>query len=66
MAVAAVKSAIDAGNKAIAEARKTAKQSAALAQESLAKLKAHAPKAAVKAAAKQPARKTAARRKARA
>jgi hypothetical protein len=66
VAVAAVKSAIDAGNKAIAEARKTAKQSAALAQESLAKLKAHAPKAAVKATAKQPARKTAARRKARA
>ena len=59
-AVAAVKSAIDAGNKALAEARKTAKKSAELAQESLAKLKQHAPKAAAK-----PAR-PAARRKARA
>ena len=58
-AVAAVKSAIDAGNKALAEARKTAKKSAELAQESLAKLKEHAPQAAVKTA------RTTTRRKAR-
>lgn len=71
VAVAAVKSAIEAGNKALAQARTTAKKSAELAQESLNKLKAHAPKAntktAVKAAAKRPvARKAPARRKARA
>ncbi|MFY8178501.1 MAG: phasin family protein [Limnohabitans sp.] len=61
VAVAAVKSAIEAGNKAIAEARKTAKKSAEFAQESLAKLKEHAPKAAAK-----PARAVASRRKTRA
>ena len=57
-AVAAVKSAIDAGNKALAEARKTAKKTAELAQESLAKLKEHAPKAAAKTARTTTRRKT--------
>jgi hypothetical protein len=53
-AVTAVKAAVEAGNKALAEARKNAKKTAALAQESLAKLKEHAPKA-----AKAPARRKA-------
>jgi hypothetical protein len=48
-AVNAVKAAVDAGNKALAEARKNAKKTAELAQEGLAKLKEHAPKAAAKA-----------------
>jgi hypothetical protein len=48
-AVNAVKAAVDAGNKALAEARKNAKKTADLAQEGLAKLKEHAPKAAAKA-----------------
>lgn len=61
VAVAAVKSAIEAGNKAIAHARKTAQKSAELAQESLAKLKAQTPKATTK-----PARAAASRRKSRA
>lgn len=56
-AVQAVKAAVDAGNKALAEARKNAKKTAELAQEGIAKLQAHAPKA---------AKTTAARRKARA
>ncbi len=56
VAVNAVKAALDAGNKAIAEARKTAKKSAELAQESLAELKKHAPKAAAKAPARSKAR----------
>jgi hypothetical protein len=56
VAVAAVKSAIESGNQAIAQARKTAKQSAAMAQEGLAKLKEHAPKATVKAPARRKAR----------
>jgi Phasin protein len=55
-AVTAVKAAVDASNKALAEARKNAKKTAELAQEGIAKLKEHAPKAA----------KTPARRKARA
>jgi hypothetical protein len=37
---------VDAGNKALAEARKNAKKTAELAQEGIAKLKEHAPKAA--------------------
>ena len=45
-AVQAVKAAVDAGNKALAEARKNAKKTAELAQEGIAKLKEHAPKAA--------------------
>lgn len=53
-AVTAVKAAVEAGNKALAEARKNAKKTAALAQEGLAKLKEHAPKA-----AKAPARRKA-------
>ena len=52
----AVKAALDVGNKAIAEARKTAKKSAEMAQESIAELKKHAPKAAVKAPASRKAR----------
>jgi hypothetical protein len=52
--VSAVKAAVDAGNKALAEARKNAKKTAELAQEGLAKLKEHAPKA----AAKKPARRS--------
>jgi hypothetical protein len=48
-AVNAVKAAVDASNKALAEARKNAKKTAELAQEGLAKLKEHAPKAAAKA-----------------
>ena len=48
-AVNAVKAAVEAGNKALAEARKNAKKTADLAQEGLAKLKEHAPKAAAKA-----------------
>jgi len=56
VAVNAVKAALDVGNKAIAEARKTAKKSAELAQESLAELKKHAPKAAAKAPARSKAR----------
>jgi hypothetical protein len=48
-AVNVVKAAVDASNKALAEARKTAKKSAELAQQSLAQLKEHAPKAAAKA-----------------
>ncbi len=44
-AVQAVKAAVDAGNKALAEARKNAKKTAELAQEGLAKFKEHAPKA---------------------
>lgn len=56
VAVNAVKAAVDAGNKAVAEARKNVKQSAKLAQDSLAKLKQHAPKAAAKAPARRKAR----------
>ena len=56
VAVTAVKSAIESSNQAIAQARKTAKQSVAMAQEGLAKLKEHAPKAAVKAPARRKAR----------
>ncbi len=55
-AVNAVKAAVEASNKALAEARKNAKKTAALAQEGLAKLKEHAPKAAT---AKAPARRKA-------
>lgn len=55
VAVAAVKSAIESSNQAIAQARKTAKQSAAMAQESMAKLKELAPKATVKASARRKA-----------
>lgn len=55
-AVNAVKAAVEAGNKALAEARKNAKKTAALAQEGLAKLKEHAPKAAAKAPARRKAR----------
>ena len=51
-AVTAVKAAVDASNKALAEARKNAKKTAELAQEGIAKLKEHAPKA-----AKAPARR---------
>ena len=54
-AVNAVKAAVDASNKALAEARKNAKKTAALAQEGLAKLKEHAPKA-TKAPARRKAR----------
>ena len=53
-AVTAVKAAVDASNKALAEARKNVKKTAALAQEGIAKLKEHAPKA-----AKAPARRKA-------
>ena len=56
VAVTAVKSAIESSNQAIAQARKTAKQTVAMAQEGLAKLKEHAPKAAVKAPARRKAR----------
>jgi len=45
-AVQAVKTAVEAGNKALAEARKNAKKTAELAQEGIAKLKEHAPKVA--------------------
>ena len=45
-AVAAVKSALDLSNKALAEARKAAKQSADLAQQTLSALKEQAPEAA--------------------
>ena len=55
-AVNAVKAAVDAGNKALTEARKNAKKTAALAQEGLAKLKEHAPKAAAKAPARRKTR----------
>lgn len=55
-AVAAVKAAIDVSNKALAEARKNAKKTAELAQESIAKLKENAPKAAAKAPARRKAR----------
>jgi hypothetical protein len=55
-AVNAVKAAVDASNKALAEARKNAKKTAALAQEGIAKLKEHAPKAAAKAPARRRAR----------
>lgn len=55
-AVSAVKAAVDAGNKALAEARKNAKKTAELAQEGLAKLKEHAPKAAAKAPVRRKAR----------
>ena len=44
-AVAAVKQAMDAGNKAVAEARKAAKKSAELAKANLDQLKAKAPAA---------------------
>jgi hypothetical protein len=54
-AVTAVKAAVEAGNRALAEARKNAKKTAALAQEGLAKLKEHAPKA-TKAPARRKAR----------
>jgi hypothetical protein len=47
---------MEASNKALAEARKNAKKSAELAQEGLAKLKEHAPKAAVKAPVRRKAR----------
>jgi hypothetical protein len=52
-AVTAVKAAVDASNKALAEARKNVKKTAAMAQEGIAKLKEHAPKAAVKAPARR-------------
>ena len=52
-AVTAVKAAVDASNKAFAEVRKNAKKSAEMAQEGIAKLKAHAPKAAVKTPARR-------------
>ena len=55
-AVTAVKAAIDASNKALAEARKNAKKTTELAQEGIAKLKEHAPKAAAKAPARRKAR----------
>lgn len=55
-AVTAVKAAMEASNKALAEARKNAKKTAELAQEGLAKLKEHAPKAAVKAPVRRKAR----------
>jgi len=55
-AVTAVKAALDASNKALAEARKNAKKTAELAQAGIAKLKEHAPKAAVKAPARRKAR----------
>lgn len=55
-AVSAVKAAVEAGNKALAEARKNAQKTAALAQEGIAKLKEHAPKAAAKAPARRKAR----------
>jgi hypothetical protein len=55
-AVSAVKAAVDASNKALAEARKNAKKTAELAQEGLAKLKEHAPKAAAKAPVRRKAR----------
>lgn len=47
---------MDAGNKALAEARKNAKKTAELAQEGLTKLKEHAPKSAAKAPARRKAR----------
>ena len=56
VAVNAVKAAVDAGNKALAEARKNAKKTAELAQEGLTKLKEHAPKSAAKAPARRKAR----------
>jgi hypothetical protein len=55
-AVNAVKAAVDAGNKALAEARKNAKKTATLAQEGLAKLTEHAPQAARKAPARRKSR----------
>jgi hypothetical protein len=55
-AVTAVKAAVEASNKALAEARKNAKKTAELAQEGIAKLKEHAPKAAAKAPARRKAR----------
>ncbi len=55
-AVTAVKAAIAASNKALAEARKNAKKTAELAQEGIAKLKEHAPKAAAKAPVRRKAR----------
>jgi hypothetical protein len=55
-AVNAVKAALDAGNKALAEARKNAKKTAAMAQEGLAELKKHAPQAAAKAPARRKSR----------
>ena len=45
-AVAAVKQAMDAGNKAVAQARTAAKKSAELAKQGLEQLKANAPQAA--------------------
>jgi DNA-binding GntR family transcriptional regulator len=45
-AVAAVKQAVEAGNKAVAQARTAAKKSAELAKQGLEQLKANAPKAA--------------------
>ena len=56
VAVNAVKAAVDAGNKALAEARKNAKKTAELAQEGLSKLKQHAPQAAAKAPARRKTR----------
>jgi len=56
VAVNAVKAALDAGNKAIVEVRKNAKKSVELAQESLAELKKHAPKAAAKTSARNKTR----------
>jgi len=57
-AVSAVKAAVDASNKALAEARKNAKHTAEIVQESLTKLKEHAPQ--------HTAKKAPVRRKARA
>ena len=55
-AVTAVKAAVDASNKALAEARKNVKKTAELAKEGVAKLKEHAPKAAAKAPARRKTR----------
>jgi hypothetical protein len=44
---------VDASNKALAEARKNVKKTAAMAQEGIAKLKERAPKAAVKTPARR-------------
>jgi hypothetical protein len=44
-AVTAVKAAVEASNKALAQARKNVKKTAVMAQEGIAKLKEHAPKA---------------------
>jgi hypothetical protein len=55
-AVNVVKAAVEAGNKALAEARLNAKKTAELAKEGLAEFKKHAPKAAAKPAPRRRAR----------